>query len=95
MSTTTWFVEPYGREKGHTNEVIARELTDDNAVRRSTTLGVKKIWRVPDHAFVTALSGMDGVKFRIFTQEGNGQIRLHSPKTFRKKRAKKSARKKV
>lgn len=102
---TKWFVEPHGAYANHTNEVLAMQLGDEYGWRTAKALvNVKdapayittvNLWPVPRYAFVTALSGMRGVSFRVFKQEGGGQIREHDKKLFERRARARRVKKKV
>jgi len=70
-----WFVEPLD---SHTNEIIAKEVGEENLMKDAPCANNKKnLWQC-DYSIVAYLMRSCQklqAKFRIFVQEGNGTIR--------------------
>ena len=82
MRKTRWFIEP--TDCGFTNEVIARYIPSENYKQA----GKRHLWEC-SYAFIEQLKASRvswGAKFKIFTQEGQGEIREFDEKIFSKKR---------
>lgn len=78
MSNYTWYVEPIG---GLTNETISNELPPEDALREKTCADneTHDLWRC-NHEFITKLkNSQQRLKFNVWVQEGNGQIRIWVP----------------
>ncbi|MDP3900120.1 MAG: hypothetical protein Q8Q23_03515 [bacterium] len=76
MSTEyTWFIEP---KDAHTNRVLSENLNaEDFSDGINTAEGKKQLWKC-NSAFITYLNKSKislNVNFRIFNQQGKGQIR--------------------
>jgi hypothetical protein len=73
-----WLVEPLD---AHTNEVFSRELPAEDALRevRDSKNVPRNLWRVSRMLLgIFRKSRKDlNLKFRIYSQEGNGQIRFY------------------
>lgn len=89
---TQWFVKPLN---DHTNEMIAREINEENFGEQRTLDGkTHKMWQVP-HEFIVRLRGADSsfdtrVKFKVFSRKGNeGNVRENNITAPRKGRTKK------
>ncbi len=79
--THKWYIEP---DDTWTNEVLGKNqefLSDDGIFDGVKCVDGKphKLWRCKDYAFVAQLCKSRGqlkIKFKVWHQEGNGQIRL-------------------
>lgn len=76
----TWYVEP---EDAHTNQIIGEEMGEkckENSARHLKCADGQEhnLWRCPNFPFLNKFlknRGQLKLKFRIFNQRGNGQIR--------------------
>lgn len=74
-----WFIEPLD---AHTNAIIAKELSEENAFRGVPDNEGKKrdVWLLGNdaqkvRAFVNSKKAL-GLKFNVFVQENSGKMRL-------------------
>ena len=74
-----WFIEP---KDSHTNEVISRELTSEGYESETRDLYCNddkqhNVYRVSYDFLVYVIASKDHLhlRFKVFVQEGNGQIR--------------------
>lgn len=85
-TTTTWYIEPIGRETQGTNEALASELPAEDFLRDiDTAAGKKNLWRVPSYEFITRFSGMD-FPFRTYRKRGGGKIEPIDLSALRRKK---------
>ncbi len=77
----TWYLYP---QDDHTNEVLSRSLPGEDFVENKKCSDGKKrhLWRC-DYQFVNRLKGCSALKYRVFVQEGDGQVR---PRRFPRKK---------
>lgn len=93
---TVWFLEPYGRKKKHTNKVISSLLHPEDAMESiETTDGPKDVWRMRNHAQITALEGDPELSFRKYKKVGGGQIRPCNLQELHRKAKQRSSKKKT
>ncbi len=73
MLTYTWYLCP---KDDHTNEVFARSLPEEDSIQSQLCSDRKKrsLWRC-DYQFVNRIKGSATLRYEVFVQEGNGQIR--------------------
>ena len=69
----TWYLYP---KDDHTNEVIATNLSGENFTQKKLCSDGKErpLWEC-DYLFVGRIKGSTTLKYEVFVQEGNGQIR--------------------
>jgi len=71
----TWYVEPLD---DFTNECIARELPEEDALRKVMCSDgeERNLWRCK-HSFITEVkNNHHAFRYKIFVREGNGVVRI-------------------
>lgn len=94
--TTTWFLEPIGEHTGHSNEVISWLLNPDDAmVSVETSIGRKRLWRLPEHVLIDQIRSIPNTQFRPYRQIGNTIPRPCDLRELKRKTRKKKLKQKI